>query len=236
MDEGCDAVDQDAHSTQEIICMTVPTCDVCGHKYGGPFPHSYDENGTCIRCSEKEKSEGLEYFFADNYYVVEGVGDCQIPDVEISAIHKDLPVTEISAHAFSEDHVLESIVIPDTVSKIGWGAFSGCEHLKSVRLPNGIKHIEGYLFNGCSELSFVKIPDGVVHISDHAFYHCKSLTTIEIPATVTKIDGTPFGDCDSLVSIVYHGTKEQWAAIEKGQATIPDNVAVQCVDGVFVME
>lgn len=235
-DEGCEAVDRAMHTTQTPVCMKTPTCDVCGEKYGGPMPHLYDENGECTRCAEKEKSEGLEYFHAEGYYVVEGFGDCTRGEVEISPVHNGLPVTEIGDHAFAEDHLLESIIIPDSISKIGWAAFSGCDHLKEVTLPGTLKDIEGYIFNGCTELTAVKLPAGVEHISDHAFYHCESLTLVEIPATVTDIDGMPFGDCDSLQEIVYKGTKEQWANIDKSQTAIPKNVAVHCIDGDWVQD
>ncbi len=238
MDEGCGAVDRKAHTTHEqmLVCMKIPNCDVCGEKYGAPTPHRYDENGSCIRCEEKEHGEGLEYFHADSHYVVEGVGHCNLPDVEISSVHNGLPVTEISAHAFAEDHLLESIVIPDTITKIGWAAFSGCDHLRSVALPHGIKDIEGYLFNGCAELAFVEIPDGVEHIGDHAFYHCHALMSVDLPVTMKNIDGTPFGDCDLLESIVYHGTVEQWSEIKKGKASIPKNVTVHCTNGDWIQD
>lgn len=236
LDEGCEAVDRQMHTTQILVCMKIPTCDVCGEKYGGPTPHLYDENGSCIRCAEKEKSEGLEYFHAEDYYVVSGVGKCLRSDIELSPVHNGLPVTEIGDHAFAEDHFLESIIIPDSVTKIGWAAFSGCDRLTDITLPKGLKEIEGYLFNGCENLVFVEIPDGVEHISDHAFYHCKSLQTVEIPDTVTDIDGTPFGDCKSLKEIVYLGSKEQWLEIEKSKTAIPQNIIVHCADGDWIQD
>lgn len=231
MDEGCSAVDRKTHFTQSLFCLRIPVCDTCGEKYGGPTPHVYDGNGSCIRCSEKEKGEGLEYFHAEGYYVVEGVGTCQIPDVEISPIHNALPVTEIAAHAFSNDKILKSIIIPDTITQIGWGAFSGCNALEKVKLPKDLKTIEGYLFNGCSSLSEVSIPDGVTYIGDRSFHNCHALQSIVLPDTLDHIDGMPFDDCESLQSIVYQGTKEEWEEIKKSEDSIPENISIHCIDG-----
>ena len=236
LDEGCEARDEEAHQTQNPVCMVIPHCDICGEKYGGPAPHAYDENGTCIRCEEKQHGEGLSYFHADGYYVVSGVGECHYEDIEISAVHNDLPVTEVGAHAFAEVHELKSIIIPDTVKKIGWAAFSGCDGLVSVTLPEGLSDVEGYLFNGCTSLLCVDVPSGVSHIGDRAFCHCEVLERITLPATLEKIDGTPFGSCPSLKNIVFKGTKAQWDAIKKGERSIPASIIVICMDGEIVLQ
>ncbi|MBQ8498089.1 MAG: leucine-rich repeat domain-containing protein [Clostridia bacterium] len=234
LDEGCEAVDTEAHMSEYLVCMQIPTCDICGHKYGGPTPHFYDENGTCVRCEEKQHGEGLDYFHGDGYYVVTGIGECPYEAVEISAFHNDLPVTEIGSHAFAENHELTSVVIPDTVKTIGWGAFSGCDSLISVTLPNGLTDVAGYLFNQCQTLMRLDIPNGVAHIGDHAFNHCEALESVTIPASVEKIDGMPFGHCDSLQNIVYKGTKAEWDSITKNDFCIPKNVTVICLDGEIV--
>ena len=231
LDEGCEAVDTEEHTSENLICLHIPTCDICGHQYGGPTPHFYDEKGICIRCEEKQHGEGLDYFHGDGYYVVSGIGQCTYEDVEISAAHNGLPVTEIGSHAFAEDHHLTSIVIPDTVKTIGWGAFSGCDHLVSVTLPDGLTDVQGYLFNHCESLSYMELPDGVSHIGDHAFYYCNALESVTIPVSVEKMDGTPFGHCDSLKNIIYKGTKAEWDSIAKNDSCIPKSVIVTCSDG-----
>lgn len=238
LDEGCEAVDKASHTTQEsaLICGEIPKCDICGASYGGPTPHFYDESGACIRCGEKEHGAELEYFHAEDYYVIAGIGSCCFADVEISSVHMGLPVREIGDHAFSHAVGVESIVVPDTVQKIGWGAFSGCEALTSVKLPQGLAHIEGYLFKGCVSLPSVELPEGVLHIGDRAFYDCKALCQVTIPATVNQIDGSPFSGCHSLKTIVFEGTVEQWTSIRKGELAVPASVKIVCLDGELLVE
>lgn len=235
-DEGCDAVDQDEHFTQTPICKRIPRCDICGHQYGEPVPHLYNESGSCIRCEERARGEGLSYHHNDGYYAVSGIGECIYQDIEVSAVHNGLPVTEIYEHAFAKNDMLTGIIIPNSVQKIGWGAFSDCENLKSVKLPEGLTSIEGYLFNGCQSLSFLQIPEGVIHIGDRAFFHCESLKEIVLPSTLSVLDGSPFLFCNSLNHIVFNGTVAQWDMIQKNDRWISAEVLVTCIDGEFTVE
>lgn len=235
LDGGCEAIDTEMHSTENPICLEIPACDICGEKYGGPVPHTYDEAGECIRCGEKEHSEGLVYFHADGYYVVYGIEENAFADVEISPVHKGLPVVEIGSHAFAQTHTMKSIVIPDSVQKIGWAAFSGCDALESVVLPSSLKTLEGYLFNGCTSLVSVTVPHGVESICDRAFYSCASLDSVVLPDTLTVMDGTPFYHCDALRMIVFEGTITEWEQIEKSESCIPKQTVVRCLDGEIPM-
>ena len=230
LDEGCSAVDRQLHGTKTPVCMEIPICDICGHRYGDPVPHLYGDDGLCVRCSESEHSEGLEYFHGEGYYAVSGIGDCEWCDIEISSVHNGLPVVEIASHAFMGAHNVESILIPDSIMDIGWGAFSGCDHLTDVRLSSSLKQIEGYLFNGCVLLETVSVPEGVTKVGDRAFHSCDSLKCVDLPSTLTCIDGTPFDGCSSLSDIFFEGTAAQWDAVEKNLNAVPQGVTVHCTD------
>ena len=230
LDIGCGAIDKEKHFTRQLICEEVQFCDVCHHEYGDMIPHEWKE-GFCAVCMENQHGADLEYFHADDFYIVSGIGKCAYSDIEISSTHKYLPVTEIAEHAFAKVSHVESIVVPDSVQKIGWGAFSGCDHLKTVSLPSDLTSIEGYLFHNCKMLERVKIPDGVTHIGDHAFYHCESLVSVELPSALAVLDGTPFAGCSSLQTIMFDGTVAQFEAVKKAGASIPKGLTVSCTDG-----
>ena len=105
-------------------------------------------------------------------------------------------------------------VLPDSVTKIGYGAFQGCTSLTSVVIPNSVTKIGGWAFYDCSSLTSVVLPDSVTEIGDGAFRNCESLTSVVIPNSVTKIGSGAFYKCTSLTSVVIPDsvTKIGWTA------------------------
>lgn len=107
-------------------------------------------------------------------------------------------VTEIEDDAFSGNTVMNSILIPSSVERIGNGAFRNCTSLKNVIISTSIEKIPDNLFEGCSNLENVNIPKNVVHIGSSAFLNCKSLKNIDIPVTVKEIGVKAFSGCTSI--------------------------------------
>lgn len=70
---------------------------------------------------------------------------------------------------------LESVVIPDGVTKIGAYAFYGCKKLESITIPSSVSKIEKYAFSCCRRLSNIIIPNNMIKISKTAFNKCDSL-------------------------------------------------------------
>jgi len=88
-------------------------------------------------------------------------------------------VTEIGRKAFYCCERLESIEIPNSVTKIyGGELFSGCKSLKSFTLPNCMTRIEEYDFRGCSNLEKLIIHENISYIDPKAFIHCDELKYI----------------------------------------------------------
>lgn len=151
-----------------------------------------------------------------NYYQ----GKVVIPD-EVIYMNRTRKVTSIGDLAFffnKSDEIdsrkLTSIVIPNSVTKIGECAFYQCTGLTSIEIPNSVKWIKKWAFVGCSSLQKVIVSDIDVwcHInfeeaSNPLSYarHLYSdenteITKIVIPNSVTKI-GAAFSGCSALTSI-----------------------------------
>jgi len=111
-------------------------------------------------------------------------------------------VTRIGDGAFRGCKSLTDIVIPNSVTSIGDNAFEYCFSLSNLVIPDGVTSIEDNAFEGCYSLSSVVIPDSVSCIGFGAFKNCSSLTDIVIPDSVTSIGGYAFGCCESLTDIV----------------------------------
>lgn len=115
---------------------------------------------------------------------------------------------------------LTTVVLPNTITSLGYNMFYGCSSLTSVTLPNGLTSIRSHAFNGCAALTTVDIPSTVEYIYDYAFSWCpllevtlpsnlrfignsafyadSSLTSIVIPDSVTTISKWAFGECTYL--------------------------------------
>lgn len=62
------------------------------------------------------------------------------------------PVTRIADEAFKGTAVT-SVIVPDTVTEIGWFAFADCTSLTSVTLPASVASIGYGAFDGCPNLT-----------------------------------------------------------------------------------
>lgn len=89
-------------------------------------------------------------------------------------------VTEIGDEAFrvATGFTGATVVIPNTVTKIGSSAFDSLYGATRITLPSGLTEIEIYSFYWCNDLLSIDIPSGVTSIGDFAFQMCQKLTSI----------------------------------------------------------
>lgn len=93
---------------------------------------------------------------------------------ELSKIILPSTLTDIGPYAFS-DTKINSIVLPEGLTKISDGLLDNCESLKSVVIPNSVTEIGFSAFSGCSSLTEVTLPDNVTEIGKGAFVGCDAL-------------------------------------------------------------
>ncbi len=98
---------------------------------------------------------------------------------DIKALRVDNGITSISPKAFnyastSVTPQLTSVILPDTLKKIGEEAFGTISSLESIDIPNSVTEIGAFAFLN-SGLTSLVIPDTVVNIGFHAFYGCTDM-------------------------------------------------------------
>ena len=95
----------------------------------------------------------------------------------------------IGDSAFMNCTGLTNIVIPDSVTKIGWHAFSDCG-LKSIIIPKSVKKIEVDAFFDCSSLKDLTILCPIV--IDDILSYCTALETLTLGTGIKKINADNF--------------------------------------------
>lgn len=81
--------------------------------------------------------------------------------IEGSDAGEIIAVTSIGDWAFSHNHSLKSITIPNSVTSIGVGAFDTCFGLTTITIPDSITSIGDHTFSWCNMLTSITIPDSV---------------------------------------------------------------------------
>lgn len=107
----------------------------------------------------------------------------------------------IADFAFRYSGVTE-IVIPDSVTSLGFCAFDECWRLKEVTVGTGITKIAAQTFHCCEQLEIVTLHNGITEIGQNAFKECYALKSIDLPASLQTIGGSAFNKCTSLTSVV----------------------------------
>ena len=113
-------------------------------------------------------------------------------------------VTNIGDYAFANCANLTSILIGDSVTRIGLGAFLGCG-MTSVTIPNGISRIEASLF-AWSGLRSVTIPSSVTTIGNYAFNMCTVLGTVYFCGNSPSLGWDAFGGDENATAYYLPGT------------------------------
>ncbi len=115
-------------------------------------------------------------------FIVDGVDVLKIENLVVQN------VSSIGNRTFKELENLKTVVIHESVTRIGEGAFYGCKNLKEVRVL-GPAAIEREAFWGCKQMTKVYLTDGVSELNDGCFDYCENLDEVFIPKTVTKVTG-----------------------------------------------
>ena len=97
------------------------------------------------------------------------------------------------------------LVIPDSVTEIGYSAFEGCSGFTGeLKIPDKVTSIGESAFQNCSGFTGeLKIPESVTSISNRVFYGCSSFTgSLNISDKVTTIGDEAFRGCTSFNSLI----------------------------------
>ena len=115
-------------------------------------------------------------------------------------------VTEIADKLFEKNEEIKSVVLPDSIKRIGKCAFAQCKNLKTINLPNNIEVIDDAAFFECENLDLIfHTPLNLQKIGDYCFYGCKKLIgNLIFSETVLKIGSAAFKNTSASGYLFYN--------------------------------
>ena len=120
---------------------------------------------------------------------------------ELDMSNADVEEDTIPRSAFSYCFALNSVIIPDSVRRIGNSTFEFCTGLRSVSIPNRVRFVGDSAFFGCIGLIAIVIENGFTSIGNCSFFHCPSLISVEMGNNVSTIGSYAFHGCTRLTSV-----------------------------------
>ncbi len=117
-------------------------------------------------------------------------------------------IDDIVDYAFNNCTSLTSVIVGESVTRVGVDAFRNCSSLESVEIGDNVLTIEEGTFAGCSELANVSLGASVQKIGAQAFMSCSSLGRLLIPASVEEIGRGAFQYCSLLGSLKFEDPTE----------------------------
>jgi hypothetical protein len=146
--------------------------------------------------------------------------------------HLELPkgIKRIGANVFVYHFELESVIIPEGVTRIDKEAFVG-SNLKTVSFPNTLQSIGEKAFWG-TNLESVSLPESLQTIEGYAFSNCRELRQVTFKGnSCTTLGWSVFSDCSALRDIYLPEgiTKIGYAVLNKSgivSASVPSTVQV----------
>ena len=109
-------------------------------------------------------------------------------------------ITEIGETAFGAQSDITSIVIPDSIVKIGASAFNGTSITEFV-MPDSVTTVGDNCFSFCSELKTITLSKNLTTIGNTMFRRCSKLESLAIPDSVTSIGKQFIYECDKLETL-----------------------------------
>lgn len=210
------------------------------------FPYEVTQNITLYAKWEENLPTSISFVVSSEGVLTEVNGISETNNVVIIPNKvNNIEVKEIAKELFLKNTYIEKLVIPETVTTLGYKMCYGCTNLKEVTLPDNISVIPDYAFEKCALLEKINIPQSLVQIRNdafaesgikefvapdsfkeiwsYAFKDCKNLEKVDLNKT-TSIGDMSFENCTKLTSIVLPNTLIELGTYVFSGCTLLNNI------------
>lgn len=251
----CGGDKMDSITTSIISSEPIPTRD--GYTFLGwylentyiskvTFPYEVTQNITLYAKWGEKLPTSISFVVSAEGVLTEVNGISETNNVVIIPNQvNNIEVKEIKKELFLNNIYIEKLVIPETVTTLGYRMCYGCTNLKEVNLPDNISVIPDYAFEKCTLLEKINIPQSLVQIRNdafaesgikefiapdsfkeiwgYAFKDCKNLEKVDLNKT-TSIGDMSFENCTKLSSIVLPNTLVELGTYVFSDCTLLNNI------------
>lgn len=123
---------------------------------------------------------------------------------------RDKAIETIMKDAFNNSRAT-SVLLPNTLKRIGVNAFYSATNLTSISIPDSVTYIGKSAFANCTKLSTVEFDadkSALKYIGDSAFINCTLLSKIRLPYRLQEIGEMAFYGCTKLSTVTFDGFVE----------------------------
>lgn len=157
-------------------------------------------------------ADGKSLYTATNYVLPSTVKDGNGVEYVLTELGDHCFVGNDKRYAWEAElnnEILQSIVLPPTVKKIGWACFNRCLNLKDVQLPEQLEELSDSCFAVCISLDGVTFPQSVTKIGECCFQWCTNLSNVQLPEKLKILESSCFAICEKFKKIVLPQTLEK---------------------------
>lgn len=156
------------------------TCTNCGEK----DPDSLIETDSNAFFWGSSTSNGVTTWYITG---LTSLGN-KLTDFVIPRLYRGGEVTGIGSYNGNGifGSTTKSVILPDTIKYIGQKVFQ-YSSIESITIPDSVTKIMNNAFFECGQLKYVKMSKNIVSIGDNAFFACNNVEEFDLPDTLTTI-------------------------------------------------
>ncbi len=142
-------------------------------------------------------------FYTLKTMIVSGTGTLTYLDLsEVYCVNNEIPDNAFAKYG-GQTLLLETIILPNSILRIGDSAFHGSTNLTcELVIPAGVTSIGSFAFYDADKVTgSLVIPDSVKTIGDHAFYHSAGFVngTLTLGSGLETIGEFAFSQCEGFI-------------------------------------
>lgn len=151
------------------------------------------------------------------------------PETDIFVVEG--PIKVLGASMFRRGKIAQ-ITLPDTLEEIKIYCFERSA-LQSITIPESVTKLGKTLFEECQELTEATINGRITVLPERTFSRCPKLETITLPNSIKEIERFAIAPMSLVITVNFKGTKSEFKAInfDPQWCTNIQLIDIICTDG-----